>query len=258
MNDIISPTIKQVTKENIDDEHICCAFSDKKCIEGYQAKKAWLKNQFDHGYVFKKLDVRGKVFIEYGPAEESWLPIDAPGFMIINCFWVSGRYKGQGHGYALFQECEQGSKNKNGIAVVVANKKQPFMSDKKFFQKQGFSLADTAKPYFELWYKPLKKEAQIPKFKTCAKEGICNVSEGLSVYYTNACPFTEYYVQHELKRVADERGLSLQINKLDRHKAQNHFVPHTIYSLFYNGKFITQQVLSEKMFDRFIKLESSD
>ena len=27
-----------LTKENIDTEHICCAFSDKKCIEGYEMK----------------------------------------------------------------------------------------------------------------------------------------------------------------------------------------------------------------------------
>ena len=32
-----------LTKENIDKEHICCAFSDKKCAESYAAKKAWLK-----------------------------------------------------------------------------------------------------------------------------------------------------------------------------------------------------------------------
>ena len=34
-----------LTKDNIENEHICCAFSDKKCTEGYAAKKAWLKNE---------------------------------------------------------------------------------------------------------------------------------------------------------------------------------------------------------------------
>ena len=34
----------KLTKENIDTEHICCAFSDKKCLKGYEMKKAWLKN----------------------------------------------------------------------------------------------------------------------------------------------------------------------------------------------------------------------
>jgi len=62
--DIIS-----LTSANIDKEHICCAIADKKCADGYQAKKTWLIDRFKHDYVFKKLNVRGKVFIQYGPAE---------------------------------------------------------------------------------------------------------------------------------------------------------------------------------------------
>lgn len=249
--------IIKLTEENISDEHICCAISDKKCKEGYEAKKEWLKNQFKDGYVFKKLNIRGKVFIEYVPAENAWLPINAPNYMLINCFWVSGKYKGHGHGKALYQECEDEakSKNMNGIVVVTGNKKQPFMSEKKFFQKQGFELCDTAEPYFELWYKAFKKDTPTPKFKECAKNAKCDREKGLSVYYTNACPFTEYYVNTELKRVAELKGIKLEIVKLEtKEQAQNHFVPHTIYSVFYNGKFVTQHILNEKYFDKFIKI----
>ena len=121
-------------------EHICCAISDKKCLEGYKAKKQWLSDQFADGYVFKKGDVRGKVFIEYVPVERAWCPIDAPKYMLINCFWVSGQYKGKGHGKALYKECVKDSRGKNGIIVITGKKKQPFMSEKKFFKKQGFEL----------------------------------------------------------------------------------------------------------------------
>lgn len=246
-------TIIRLTTDNIDDEHICCAISDKKCQEGYAAKKKWLRARFADGYTFKKLDVRGKVFIEYVPAEKAWCPISAANDMLINCFWVSGQYKGKGHGKALLGECIKDSKGKNGIAVVTANKKQPFMSDRKFFQKQGFELCDTALPYFELWYKRLKKNAAKPKFKDCAKNGTDGSKTGMTVYYTNACPFTEYYVQTELTQVAQKRGKKLKIVKItSRKQAQNHFVPHTIYSVFNNGVFVTQHILNEKNFDRFI------
>ena len=40
-----------LTKENIANEHICCAFSDKKCKDSYELKKEWLKKEFDNGYV---------------------------------------------------------------------------------------------------------------------------------------------------------------------------------------------------------------
>ena len=244
--------IIKLDSNNIENEHICCAFSDKKCASGYQAKKDWLKKGFKDDYVFKKFDIRGKVFIEYVPVEKGWLPIEAPNYMLINCFWVSGKYKKKGYGKALYQECVNDAKDMNGIVVVVGKKKQPFMSDKIFFKKQGFKLCDTAEPYFELWYKPLKKNALVPKFKEIAKNAECDIKEGLSVYYTNACPFTEYYVA-DLEVVAAKKGYKIKTVKFEnKEQAQNHFVPHTIYTVFKDGKFVTQHILNEKYFDKFI------
>jgi hypothetical protein len=132
-------------------------------------------------------------------------------------------------------------KRKGRASSSGGKKKQPFMSEKKFFQKYGFELCDTALPYFELWYKPFKKNAVVPKFKNCAKLGESDKKEGLSVYYTNACPFTEYYTNTELIAAAKSRGIPLEIHKLEtKEQAQNHSVPHTIYSVFYKGKFVTQ------------------
>lgn len=62
-----------------------------------------MKSNFDKGLVFKRLDERGKVFIEYIPAENAWCPITADNYMYINCFWVSGKFKGQGYSNLLLQ-----------------------------------------------------------------------------------------------------------------------------------------------------------
>lgn len=40
-----------LTKDTIDIAHICCGFADKKCKESYELKKAWLRNEFNNGYV---------------------------------------------------------------------------------------------------------------------------------------------------------------------------------------------------------------
>jgi ribosomal protein S18 acetylase RimI-like enzyme len=244
--------IIQLTPENIDREHICCAIADKKCQEGYEAKKTWIKNQMADGFVFKKLNVRGKVFIEYIPAENAWCPVEAPGYMLINCFWVSGQFKGKGYGKMLLEECLKDSADKDGVVVISSPKKQPFLSDKKFFLKQGFTVCDTAEPYFELLYKPLKKGVPVPKFKDCAKKAECDNKVGLTVYYTNGCPFTEYYVA-ELEVVAAEKGYHIKTIKIEsKEQAQNHFVPITNYSIFNNGRFITQHILNANYFDKFI------
>lgn len=246
--------IIQVNSSNIDEEHICCAFSDKKCREGYLAKKEWLKERFLEGYTFKKLNARGKVFIEYVPSENCWLPIEASNCMVINCFWVSGKFKKQGFGKKLIQECINDSKGKDGIIAVVSKKKQPFMSDKKFLSLQGFEVCDSADPYFEMMFLRINEKAELPKFKSIVKEGKCDNLDGLTAYYSPACPFNEYYVNVELKECCEKRNIPLKVVKIDRKdKAQNHFVPHTLYSIFYNGKFITQHVLNDKNFDKFVK-----
>ena len=89
-----------ITKENIDKEHICCAMSGKQAL----AKKEWLKQRFDEGLVFYRSEERGKCFIEYIPAENAWVPIEAGGWLYINCLWVSGSMKGHGYSSELLSE----------------------------------------------------------------------------------------------------------------------------------------------------------
>jgi hypothetical protein len=36
-----------LTAENIAEEHICCAFSDRKCAASYQQKKQWPATRFE-------------------------------------------------------------------------------------------------------------------------------------------------------------------------------------------------------------------
>ena len=52
-----------LTLENIEKEHICCAIGDKKHQAGVTQKKEWIKNKIKDGHVFRKLDARGKVFV---------------------------------------------------------------------------------------------------------------------------------------------------------------------------------------------------
>ena len=91
----------QITKENIDKEHICCAMSGKQSL----AKKEWLKQRFAEGLVFYRSVERGKCFIEYIPAENAWVPITADGWLYINCLWVSGSMKGHGCSNDLLEKC---------------------------------------------------------------------------------------------------------------------------------------------------------
>lgn len=91
----------RITDENIEKEHICCAMSGKQGV----IKKEWLKQRFKEGLVFCRSTERGKCFIEYIPAENAWVPIQADGYFYIDCLWVSGSLKGHGYSNDLLEEC---------------------------------------------------------------------------------------------------------------------------------------------------------
>ena len=91
-----------VTKENIEKEHICCAISNNSDVQ-VRSKKDWLTDRFKDGLVFIKSVLRGKCFIEYIPAKNAWIPIDAKNYMYIDCLWVSGSLKSHGYSSELLK-----------------------------------------------------------------------------------------------------------------------------------------------------------
>ena len=241
-----------ITKENLNNEHICCAISNKDDIQ-VTSKKSWIAERLDDGLVFKKGDVRGKCFIEYIPAEKAWAPIEAAGYMYIDCLWVSGQFKGQGNSSILLEECIRDSKEKGkkGLVVLSSKKKVPFIADPKYLRHKGFKLADSADPYFELLYFPFDKTAEIPQFKQSGKER--NQEKGMVLYYTAQCPFTAKYVPL-IEVVANENDIHFKSVKIETtEEAQNAPSPFTTYSLFYNGKFVTHEILSENKFLKLVK-----
>lgn len=237
----------------LEDQHICCAFSDKKCADGYGAKKDWLRTQFVNGYRFHKGDVRGKVFIEYVPIEHSWLPIAGKNFMVINCFWVSGQFKGQGYGKALLQQCLRDAKGLDGVIAVSSDKKRPFMSDPKFLAHHGFEVIDGASPFFKLWGLKTNAKAVFPRFLDTARSGTCPDKDGITAYYSNTCPYTEFYTNTALRAYASSKGVPVTIHKISSQKDGRAMpIPWIINSVFYRGELVTLEMKAERHLDKLI------
>ncbi|MEE0418964.1 MAG: YoaP domain-containing protein [Lachnospiraceae bacterium] len=238
----------KISSENLDTEHICCAISSKKDPQ-VVAKKNWLKERLAEGLVFLKGDMRGKCFIEYIPAENAWAPLTAKGYMHINCFWVSGSCKGHGYSNDLLNACiiDAKAKGKFGLTVISSPKKMPFLSDPKYLTYKGFQLADTATPYFTLLYLPFSAHAPVPKFREQARIPR-TTQKGFVLYYTSACPFTAKYVP-VIEQYASDHGIPFQsIHITTCEAAQNAPAAWTNYALFYNGTYLTNEILSVKKF----------
>ena len=238
----------KLTPENLETEHICCAIPNNRDLQ-VASKKAWLQDRLDEGLVFLKSAERGKCFIEYLPAEAAWAPIEAGGYMHVNCFWVSGSLKGHGYANDLLATCIRDSqeKGKYGVTVISSPQKQPFLSDTKYLAYKGFQTADTAEPSFTLLYLPFKPDAPVPRFLPQVKHP--HIDEpGFVLFYTHGCPFTAKYVPL-IEAAAKEAGIAFQSRLVDsRGAAQNAPAAWTNYALFYNGTFVTHEILSVKKF----------
>ena len=241
----------QVTKENIEKEHICCAISNNKDVQVI-SKKAWLTEHFEEGLVFLKSVERGKCFIEYLPAENSWNPIEAEGYMYIDCLWVAGSFKGNGYSTDLLNACIEDSKNKGkkGLCILAAAKKKPFLADPKFLKYKGFRVCDEAENGIQLWCLPFDEDAALPKLKECAKKPHIDES-GYVLYYTNQCPFNAKYVP-VLEELAKEQNVEFKAIHIDtKEMAQSAPTPITTYALFCDGEYLTNEQMNDK---RFLKL----
>ena len=171
-----------LTLENLNSEHVCCAIADKKHQASVQIKKQWLEKRIPEGHVFRKLDEKGKVFIEYAPLETAWVPVQGENYLYIYCLWVSGSFKGKGYAKALLEYCIQDAreKGKSGVCILSSKKKKPFLSEKSFLLKFGFEIADTAGSDYELL--ALSFDGTKPRFSESMKNMRIDSNE-LTIYY---------------------------------------------------------------------------
>lgn len=231
-----------LTKENIANEHLCCAIGDKKHAAGVQLKKQWICDRLDEGHVFRKLNAQGKIFIEYAPVSTAWVPIIGDGYVYVYCLWVAGSFKGKGYGgellnYAIDDAKANGYK---GLCTISSKKKKPFLAEKSFFVKYGFTTADTAGEY-ELLALPFDNVQ--PAFSATAKEMKIE-SKNLTIYYSPQCPYTNNCVD-ELTEYAKESGNTIDFIKVDSaEKAKSVPCVFNNWATFKDGKFIGNTLLN--------------
>src|SRR5574344_1356914 len=195
-----------LTLDNIDNEHICCAIGDKKHQNGVNQKKDWIKNRIKEVHTFRKLNAQGKIFIEYAPLEYAWTPISGNNFMYIYCLWVAGSFKGKGYAKELLEYAIEDAKkqNKNGICIISSKKKKPFISEKSFLEHYGFKVVDEVNDYELL---SLSFNNEQPKFNDTAKKMEIDSKE-FTIYYSPECPYTVNSIK-EIEEYSKENNIKV-------------------------------------------------
>lgn len=233
-----------LTPENISTEHLCCAIADKKHQVGVNDKRQWLTKRIEEGHIFRKLNVQGKVFIEYAPLEKAWVPVDGKNFIYIYCLWISGSYKEKGYGKALLETCIEDAKSqkKSGICILTSKKKKPFLSDKKFMLKYGFKVVDTINDEYELL--SLSFDGSQPAFKENARKQSIDEKE-LTIYYGMQCPYIPNCIE-QVYNYCENNQIPLRLIEIDTlEKAKQVPCIFNNWAVFYQGKFETTHLLNE-------------
>lgn len=102
-------------------------------------------------------------------------------------------------------------------------------------------------------YLPFEDSAERPRFYSCVNEPEhSDIPKGFVIYYTSQCPFNAKYIPL-LKAKAQELGAELTAIHIEtKEQAQSAKSPFTTFSLFYNGEFVTHEILSEAKFEKII------
>lgn len=241
-----------ITEENIEKEHLCCIIRTKKPHPGVETKRAWLSQRIKEGHVFRKLDEKGCVFIEYAPLEKAWVPCEGENYLYIYCLWITGEYKGRGFGRELMEYCisDAQKQGKSGVCMLGSQKQKAWLSDRAFAEKFGFKPVDTAPEGYELL--ALSFDGTYPHFSKSAKKQEIENKE-LTVFYGMQCPYI-YQSVKTAKEYCEQNGVPATFIPVDSiEKAKRLPCVFNNFAVFYGGKFVTVNLLDVKTLERILK-----
>ena len=231
-----------LTTENLSNEHLCCIIRSKKSHPGIEAKRQWLSDRLNEGHVFRKLNAKATVFIEYAPLETAWVPVIGDNYYYLYCLWVLGSPRGNGYGKALIEYCITDAKEKgrSGICMLGAKKQKSWLSDQSFAKKFGFEVVDTTDNGYELL--ALSFDGTVPQFAPNAKN-LKIESEELTIYYDMQCPFVHQNMEI-IKRYCGENDVPVSLIRVDTlQKAKELPCVFNNWGVFYKGNFETVNLL---------------
>ena len=213
-----------LTAENLSNEHLCCIIRSKKSHPGIEAKRQWLSDRLKEGHVFRKLNAKATVFIEYAPLEKAWVPIMGGNYYYLYCLWVLGSPRGNGYGSSLM--------------------------DQSFAKKFGFEVVDTTDNGYELL--ALSFDGTTPKFTPNAKR-LKIESEELTVYYDMQCPYIYQYIEI-IKQYCETNNVPVSFIQVDiLEKAKQLPCVFNNFALFYKGVFETVNLPNIDYLKRILK-----
>lgn len=255
-------SVIDLTPENIADYGVCGYKDTKKHVE-LRRKIEWFGRYYPEGLRIKALVSESGGYqgmIEYIPGRLAHRPVDADGYMFIHCIFTGFRkeFKGMGYGSLLINACIDDAKSSGMKGVSVVTRKGSFMAKKDIFEKLGFVRVDSAPPDFELLALKFDPAAPDPSFRAEMEENRAKYPDGLVIFRSAQCPYSEKNVAAIMESAEKKYGLSPRLIEMeDAEQAQDSPCPFGTFCIMYDGKIISHHPISngrfENIMDKLVK-----
>lgn len=243
-NDSQAGDFINITPENLYSEPLCCIIRSKTRHPGVEAKREWLSGRLPEGHVYRKLNARATVFIEYAPLETAWVPVVGDNYLYIYCLWVDSGCKHKGYGTALMEYClaDAHARGKSGVCMLGADKQKAWLSDQAFAKKFGIVEVDTTDNGYALLARSF--DGTVPRFSANAKR--MEIDDGdLTIFYDGQCPFI-YQTVETIRAYCEENGVPVSFCPVDSlQMAKDLPCVFNNWAVFYKGKFETVNLLPD-------------
>lgn len=235
--------IVDVNEKNLDQYDLFCQ-KTRSQGQGYRDKLSWVKQRFKEGLRLKLLRVQegknwtSRGFIEYIPGEHAWRGIEAPGYLVIHCFWVVGKHKNQGYGSELLEICIEDARTSGMLGVATLTSDKHFLHGPALFEKHGFERTDKEGIFavYALRFDPTSPPPTLIRAPAGASK---NYPEGLTFLISAQCPYNPDAVQM-MAPIAKERNLPVTITRITSARdARAGPHPYGTFCVLLDGKPIT-------------------
>jgi L-amino acid N-acyltransferase YncA len=245
--------IIEINQDNVERYGFYC--SKNKKDEGYQKKLAWLRGRFEEGLRITLLqdeDGTDMGFIEYGPGENAWRPVEAKGYLFIQCIAIMKiAHRQAGNGALLIKSVLSKARQQGCMGVVATCSEGAWMAGPALFQKLGFETVDK-RGRFELLVKKFV-EAPSPSFIDWEEKQA--QYKGWHLLYAHQCPWHAKSVR-DLKLVAEQAGIDLKVKEiLTAEEARQSPSGYGVFSLLHDGKLLADHYISATRFKNILKME---
>lgn len=237
-----------ITKQNINSYPPRCFL--KPDNPGQIQKNKWVINRISEGMTVKLLYIDKKLsgYIEYIPGNHAWRAVDAEKYLFVHCIWMyPNKYKDQGLGSRLINECINDAKALDLCGVSVVTSDDSFMASKDIFEKNGFSIVQEDAP-FQLLVNNLKR-CDPPSFNDYKEQ--LKKFKGLHIVYSHQCPWVNRFMHENMDEI---KKLDIAVTELkNAEDAQHGPSIYASFSLIHDGNLLVDHYISKRRFDTLIK-----